>query len=153
MSRLAPGMQRSPESYDLPSRLNRIDCGNFLLLWSNLPRGPSKAAARRVARTSHPPTNQAPQRPRHGKQPRSLRMMRFLSACRKHRQIRGGHMKSIKGLMIGSATSLVVVAAAQAADLPVKAKAVEYVRICSAYGAGFWYIPGTDTCMKIGGYF
>ena len=41
---------------------------------------------------------------------------------------------------------------AQAADLPVKAKAVEYVRICSLYGAGFWYIPGTDTCMKIGGY-
>jgi hypothetical protein len=34
----------------------------------------------------------------------------------------------------------------------VKAKAVEYVRICSLYGAGFWYIPGTDTCMKIGGY-
>ena len=41
---------------------------------------------------------------------------------------------------------------AQAADLPVKAKAVEYVRICSLYGAGFFYIPGTDTCIKIGGY-
>src|SRR5271166_4644524 len=41
---------------------------------------------------------------------------------------------------------------AQAADLPVKAKAVEYVRICSLYGAGFWYILGTDTCIKIGGY-
>src|SRR5271166_6958176 len=41
---------------------------------------------------------------------------------------------------------------AQAADLPVKAKAVEYVRVCSLYGAGFWYIPGTDTCIKIGGY-
>jgi hypothetical protein len=41
---------------------------------------------------------------------------------------------------------------AQAADLPVKAKAVEYVKVCSLYGAGFWYIPGTDTCMKIGGY-
>jgi hypothetical protein len=41
---------------------------------------------------------------------------------------------------------------AQAADLPVKAKAVEYVRICSLYGAGFYYIPGTDTCIKIGGY-
>ena len=41
---------------------------------------------------------------------------------------------------------------AQAADLPVKAKAVEYVRICSLYGAGFWYIPGTDTCIKLGGY-
>jgi hypothetical protein len=39
----------------------------------------------------------------------------------------------------------------QAADLPVKAKAVEYVKICSLYGAGFYYIPGTDTCIKIGG--
>src|SRR5690349_17570839 len=26
--------------------------------------------------------------------------------------------------------------------------AVEYVRICSIYGAGFFYIPGTDTCMN-----
>src|SRR5260370_2267555 len=41
---------------------------------------------------------------------------------------------------------------AQAADLPVKAKAIEYVRICSLYGAGFFYIPGTDTCIKLGGY-
>jgi hypothetical protein len=29
---------------------------------------------------------------------------------------------------------------------------VEYVRICSPYGAGFFYIPGTDTCIKLGGY-
>jgi hypothetical protein len=62
-------------------------------------------------------------------------------------------MKSVKSLMLGSVASLVAIGAAQAADLPVKAKAVEYVRICSGYGAGFWYIPGTDTCMKIGGYF
>jgi hypothetical protein len=41
---------------------------------------------------------------------------------------------------------------AQAADLPVKAKPVEYVKICSLYGAGFYYIPGTDTCLKFGGY-
>jgi hypothetical protein len=26
------------------------------------------------------------------------------------------------------------------------------VRICSLYGAGFYYIAGTDTCIKIGGY-
>ena len=26
--------------------------------------------------------------------------------------------------------------------------AVEYVKICSLYGAGFFYIPGTDTCMN-----
>ncbi|MBX9824685.1 MAG: porin, partial [Xanthobacteraceae bacterium] len=38
------------------------------------------------------------------------------------------------------------------ADLPVKAKPVEYVKVCSLYGAGFFYIPGTDICLKIGGY-
>ena len=43
--------------------------------------------------------------------------------------------------------------AALAADLPVKAKAVEYVRICSLYGANFFYVPGTDTCIRLGGYF
>jgi hypothetical protein len=61
-------------------------------------------------------------------------------------------MKMIKSLVLGSAAALVAMGGAQAADLPVKAKAVEYVRICSLYGAGFWYIPGTDTCIKIGGY-
>src|SRR5271168_4081756 len=61
-------------------------------------------------------------------------------------------MKMVKSLVLGSAAALVAVGGAQAADLPVKAKAVEYVRICSLYGAGFFYIPGTDTCIKIGGY-
>jgi hypothetical protein len=40
----------------------------------------------------------------------------------------------------------------QAADLAVKAKPVEYVKVCDLYGAGFWYIPGTDTCLKVGGF-
>src|SRR5436853_94188 len=61
-------------------------------------------------------------------------------------------MELVKNLILGSAASLLSIGAAQPADLPVKAKAVEYVKICSAYGAGFWFIPGTDTCMKIGGY-
>jgi Porin subfamily len=61
-------------------------------------------------------------------------------------------MKLVKGLIFGSAAVLAVIGDATAADLPVKAKAIEYVRICSAYGAGFWYIPGTDTCLKLGGY-
>jgi hypothetical protein len=47
---------------------------------------------------------------------------------------------------------LLVAASAQAADLPVKAKPVEYVKICSLYGEGFYYIPGTDTCLRVGGY-
>jgi Porin subfamily len=61
-------------------------------------------------------------------------------------------MKMIKSLILGSAAGLLAMGGAQAADLPVKAKAVEYVRICSLYGAGFFYIPGTDTCIKLGGY-
>jgi hypothetical protein len=61
-------------------------------------------------------------------------------------------MKLVKSLILGSAAGLVAMSGAQAADLPVKAKAVEYVRICSLYGAGFFYIPGTDTCIKLGGY-
>ena len=62
-------------------------------------------------------------------------------------------MKMVKSLILGSAAGLLAMGGAQAADLPVKAKAVEYVRICSLYGAGFWYIPGTDTCIRISGYF
>ena len=61
-------------------------------------------------------------------------------------------MKMVKSLLLGSAAGLFAVAGAQAADLPVKAKAVEYVKICSLYGVGYYYIPGTDTCIKIGGY-
>ena len=61
-------------------------------------------------------------------------------------------MKMVKSLLLGSAAGLVAVGGAQAADLPVKAKPVEYVKICSLYGAGYYYIPGTDVCMHLGGY-
>jgi hypothetical protein len=61
-------------------------------------------------------------------------------------------MKMVKSLILGSAAGLIAMSGAQAADLPLKAKAVEYVRICSLYGAGFYYIPGADTCIKLSGY-
>ena len=61
-------------------------------------------------------------------------------------------MKMVKSLLLGTAAGLVAMTGAQAADLPVKAKPVQYVKICSLYGAGFYYIPGTDTCIKIGGW-
>src|SRR6195256_4537999 len=61
-------------------------------------------------------------------------------------------MTACRNLILGSAAGLLAIGGAQAADLPVKAKAVEDVRICSLYGAGFFYIPGTDTCIKLGGY-
>ena len=61
-------------------------------------------------------------------------------------------MKLAKSLFLGSVAGLAAVAGAQAADLPVaKAAAVEYVRVCSTYGAGFFYIPGTETCLRVGG--
>ena len=61
-------------------------------------------------------------------------------------------MKMVKSLLLGTAAGLVALSGAQAADLPVKAKPVQYVKICSLYGAGFYYIPGTDMCLKIGGW-
>jgi hypothetical protein len=61
-------------------------------------------------------------------------------------------MKMVKSLLLGSAAGLVAVTMGQAADLPVKAKPVEYVKVCSLYGAGFYYMPGTDLCIKVGGW-
>ncbi|MBN8995822.1 MAG: porin [Rhizobiales bacterium] len=58
---------------------------------------------------------------------------------------------NIKTLLLGTATAFVAVSGAQAADLAV-AEPVEYVKVCDAYGAGYFYIPGSDTCLKIGGY-
>jgi hypothetical protein len=59
---------------------------------------------------------------------------------------------SVKRVLLGSAAGIFTVAGAQAADLPTKAQPVEYVKACSIYGAGFWYVPGTDTCIKIGAF-
>ncbi len=62
-------------------------------------------------------------------------------------------MKVIKSLLLGSTAVVAGVAVAQAADLPSRKSApAEYVKICDAYGAGFFYIPGTDTCLRVGGY-
>ncbi len=59
----------------------------------------------------------------------------------------------IKSLLLGSAAALMAVTGAQAADaVIVEAEPVEYVRICDAYGAGFFYIPGTETCLRFSGY-
>ena len=61
-------------------------------------------------------------------------------------------MKMVKSLLLGTAAGLVAVAGAQAADMPVKAKPVQFVKICTLYGDGFYYVPGTNTCLKLGGY-
>ena len=59
-----------------------------------------------------------------------------------------------KSLLLGSAAALVAVTGARAADVivPVAPDPVDYVRVCDVYGKGFFYIPGTETCLSIGGY-
>ncbi|WP_170842468.1 porin, partial [Aureimonas jatrophae] len=61
---------------------------------------------------------------------------------------------NIKSLLLGSAAALVAVSGARAADAVVMAEPepVDYVRVCDVYGKGFYYIPGTETCLSISGY-
>lgn len=60
--------------------------------------------------------------------------------------------KMAKSLLLGSVAGIAAISGAHAADLPVtKAAPVEYVRVCSTYGAGYFYIPGSDTCIKFAG--
>ncbi|RUX69714.1 MULTISPECIES: porin [unclassified Mesorhizobium] len=61
---------------------------------------------------------------------------------------------NIKSLLFGSAAALIAVSGGRAADAVVVAEPepAEYVKICDVYGAGYFYIPGTETCLRIGGY-
>lgn len=61
-------------------------------------------------------------------------------------------MKSFVSALGMATAAFAVATSAGAADLPSRKGApVEYVRVCTAYGAGFFYIPGTDTCLRVGG--
>ncbi|MGX5843653.1 porin [Mesorhizobium sp. ArgA1] len=61
---------------------------------------------------------------------------------------------NLKSLLLGSAAGLIAVSGARAADAVTVAEPepAEYVKICDLYGAGYFYIPGTETCLRIGGY-
>ena len=59
----------------------------------------------------------------------------------------------LKSLLLGSAAALVAFSGARAADAVIaEPEPVEYVRVCDAYGAGFFYIPGSETCLQISGF-
>lgn len=51
-------------------------------------------------------------------------------------------IKAVRALI-----AVVIAVAAGLAATPSHAQ-VEYVRICTLYGAGFFYMPGTDTCLQ-----
>jgi hypothetical protein len=62
-------------------------------------------------------------------------------------------MTLMKSILLGSAAGILAVAGAQAADLPTKKAApAEYVKICNVGGMAGFIIPGSDTCLKVGGY-
>lgn len=56
----------------------------------------------------------------------------------------------ILAILFGLATP--VLAVDEAETLPTLGLAIDYVRICDAYGRGFHFIPGTETCLKFSGY-
>ena len=60
---------------------------------------------------------------------------------------------NIKSLLLGSAAALAAVSGAQAADAIVAAapEPMEYVKVCDAFGKGYFYIPGTETCLNLTG--
>ena len=60
---------------------------------------------------------------------------------------------NLKSMLFGTAAGLMAASGAFAADLPGDAApaAVDYVKVCDAYGAGFFYIPGTETCLRVKG--
>nr|WP_250808549.1 porin [Neorhizobium tomejilense] len=64
-------------------------------------------------------------------------------------------MKKTLLTLLGSAAALIAVNSANAADAIVAAppapESGNYVQVCDAFGAGYFYIPGTETCLKVGG--
>ncbi|MEM1049472.1 MAG: porin [Pseudomonadota bacterium] len=56
----------------------------------------------------------------------------------------------LKSLVLGAA-GIFAVTGAQAADLPPAPEPVDYVRVCDAFGSGFFFIPGTDSCLRLRG--
>ena len=64
-----------------------------------------------------------------------------------------GKIMTLKSLLLGTAAAFAVVSGAQAADAIVAAapEPMDYVKVCDAFGTGYFYIPGTETCLRISG--
>jgi hypothetical protein len=61
-------------------------------------------------------------------------------------------MKRCGSILLGLGTSLTLVGGALGADLPSRQAApIEYLRICNGYGFGYFSVPGSSVCLKIGG--
>lgn len=59
--------------------------------------------------------------------------------------------RNVRAALLASAASAALAATATGVQAQ-ETEPIEYVRICDAFGSGFFYIPGTDTCLRVGGY-
>ena len=57
-------------------------------------------------------------------------------------------MRRSRQYFLAGAAGLIAVAGAQADE---RVQPVQFVKVCSLYGDGFYFIPGTDTCIRLGG--
>ncbi|WP_375629242.1 porin [Bartonella sp. TT67HLJMS] len=59
---------------------------------------------------------------------------------------------NIKSLFLSSTAAFLTISGAHAASTVIpEPEPVEYIRVCDAYGKGYFYIPGTETCMRLSG--
>ncbi|WP_455476392.1 porin [Bartonella sp. B17] len=59
---------------------------------------------------------------------------------------------NIKSLFFSTTAIFATISGAQAAsEVAKKLEPVKYVRVCDAYGKGYFYIPGTETCIRLSG--
>lgn len=59
----------------------------------------------------------------------------------------------LKSLLMGSTAALMTTTLAHAADLVTpEPEPADSVKVCDMYGAGYFYVPGTETCLKFDGY-
>jgi hypothetical protein len=61
-------------------------------------------------------------------------------------------MRGFQALAFGCAVACLAISAAQAAELHGKTRPLGQAKNCSVYGAGFRRVPGSDLCMKVGGW-
>ncbi|AYG70405.1 porin (plasmid) [Rhizobium sp. CCGE531] len=64
-----------------------------------------------------------------------------------------GASVNIRPILLGGIATLSVAPSVCAIDqvVAVEPEPAELVRICDAYGKGYFYIPGSETCMQVGG--
>ncbi|PBB11856.1 porin [Mesorhizobium loti] len=58
----------------------------------------------------------------------------------------------VSSLLFGSVAGLISASVACAAEEISASDPTEYVKICDVYGSGYFHIPDTEICLRIGGY-